>query len=155
MAKTVSQLLQPKDILLDVSCTSREDLFEKVGRHLEWVLKLPQGSIASALAYREQIGSTALGHGIAIPHARLKELNHIQLVYLRLKPPIDFDAPDGLPVAHVMVILVPKMATEEHLRVLADTSEIFSNPTFREQLPLCQHPAEAKQLFDSWPKPLF
>lgn len=155
MTKTVAQLLQPKDILLDVSCTSKADLFDKIGRHLEWVHNLPQGSVSAALAYREQIGSTALGQGIAIPHARLKELNHIQLAYLRLNPGIEFDSPDGLPVTHVMVILVPKTATEEHLRVLAETSEFFSNAKFREQLPRCTNPAEVKQLFDFWPRPLF
>jgi PTS system nitrogen regulatory IIA component len=155
MTKTVAQLLQPKDILLDVHCADKADLFQKIGRHLEWVHNLPQGSVAAALAYREQIGSTALGQGIAIPHARLKELNHIQLAYLRLNPAIDFDAPDGVPVTHVMVILVPKMATEEHLRVLAETSEFFSNARFREQLPQCSHAGEVKQLFDMWPRPLF
>jgi PTS system nitrogen regulatory IIA component len=55
----------------------------------------------------------------------------------------------------VLVILVPKMATEEHLRVLAETSEMFANARFREQLHLCKHAMEVKQLFEIWPKPLF
>lgn len=153
--KTVAQLLMPKDILLDVGATDREDLFQKIGRHMEWVHGLPLPAVAGSLSHREQIGSTALGHGIAIPHARLKELDHIQLAYLRLAPPIDFDAPDGQPVTNVLVILVPKMATEEHLQVLAQTTEMFSNARFREQLPMCKHPMEVKQLFDIWPRSLF
>jgi nitrogen PTS system EIIA component len=59
------------------------------------------------------------------------------------------------PVSDVLVILVPKMATEEHLRVLAETSEMFANARFRDQLHLCKHPMEVKQLFEIWPKPLF
>jgi PTS system nitrogen regulatory IIA component len=153
--KTVAQLLMPKDILLDVVVADRSELLEKVGRHMEWVHGLPQASVVACLAHREQIGSTALGHGIAVPHARLKELERIQLAYLRLNPGILFDAPDGQPVTDVLVILVPKMATEEHLRILAETSEMFGNARFREQLHLCRHPMEVKQLFEIWPKALF
>jgi PTS system nitrogen regulatory IIA component len=153
--KTVAQLLMPKDILLDVVVSDRDDLLQKIGRHMEWVHGLSQASVFASLAHREQIGSTALGHGIAIPHARLKELDRIQLAYLRISPPVAFDAPDGQPVSDALVILVPKMATEEHLRVLSETSEMFANARFREQLHLCKHPMEVKQLFEIWPKPLF
>lgn len=153
--KTVAQLLMPKDILLDVRVSGKDDLLQKVGRHMEWVHGLPQQAVVVGLAHREQIGSTALGQGIAIPHARIKELDRIQLAFLRLAPPIPFDAPDGLPVRDVLVILVPKMATEEHLRVLAESSEMFSHPRFREQLGRCQHAAEVKTLFEIFPKPLF
>jgi PTS system nitrogen regulatory IIA component len=153
--KTVAQLLMPKDILLDVGVADKTDLLGKIGRHMEWVHGLPQAVVVLNLTHREQIGSTALGHGIAIPHARMKELDRIQLAYLRLAPPIAFDAPDGQPVSDVLVILVPKMATEDHLRVLAETSEMFSNARFREQLHRCKHAMEVKQLFEIWPRPLF
>lgn len=153
--KTVAQLLMPKDILLDVVVSNKPELLERVGRHMEWVHGLPHPAVVAGLSHREQIGSTALGHGIAIPHARIKELDRIQLAYLRLAPPIPFDAPDAQPVCDVLVILVPKMATEEHLRVLAETSEMFANARFREQLHLCKHAMEVKQLFEIWPKPLF
>ena len=153
--KTLAQLLMPKDILLDVKVEGRPELFEKIGRHMEWVHGLPQLAVVASLAHREQIGSTAMGHGIAVPHARLKELERIQLAYLRLEPGIAFDAPDGAPVTDVLVILVPKMATEEHLQVLAQSSEMFANGRFREQLHRCRHPMEVKQLFDIWPRPLF
>ena len=153
--KTVAQLLMPKDILLDVSVSGKDDLLQKIGRHMEWVHGLAQATVVGARAHREQIGSTALGHGIAIPHARIPSLDRIQLAYLRLAPPIPFDAPDGLPVSDVLVILVPKMATEEHLRVLSESSEMFSHPRFREQLHRCLHAMEVKTLFEIWPKPLF
>jgi PTS system nitrogen regulatory IIA component len=152
--KTIAELLFPKDILLDVAVPGKIELFERIGEHLEWVHAIPQRSVVQALAYREQIGSTALGQGIAIPHARMKELDRIQLAYLRLAPAIAFDAPDGKPVADVLVILVPKQASEEHLRILADTSQMFSDPRFRERLHRCHDPMEVKQLFDVWPDTL-
>ncbi len=153
--KTIAELLFPKDILLDVAVVGKIELFERIGEHLEWVHGIPQRAVVQALAYREQIGSTALGQGIAIPHARMKELDRIQLAYLRLSPAIAFDAPDGKPVADVLVILVPKQATEEHLRILSDTSQMFSDPRFRERLHRCKDPLEVKQLFDVWPDTLF
>jgi len=151
----LSQLLQPKDILLDVNVTGKDDLLQKIGRHMEWVQRLPQSVVVPALAHREEIGSTALGHGVAIPHARIASLDHTQLAYLRLAAPVDFGAPDGEPVGKVLVILVPRMATDEHLQVLAEASEMFSDARFREQLDRCRHPMETKQLFDNWPQPLF
>jgi len=135
--------------------SDKDDLLDKIGRHMEWVHGLPKSAVVGNLAHREQIGSTALGHGVAVPHARLKELDRIQLAYLRLNPPIPFGAPDNEPARDVLVILVPKMATEEHLRVLSESSEMFGNARFREQLHLCKHPGEVKQLFEIWPKPLF
>lgn len=152
---TVAQLLAPRDIRLDVCVQDRAQLFEEVGQRLEWVNGVPQKSVVASLFHREQIGSTALGQGIAIPHARVKELERIHLAYWRLVPPIDFDAPDGAPVSDVLIILVPRQATEDHLRILADASEMFSDSRFREELRACKDPMQAKELFDAWPRRLF
>jgi len=151
----VANLLSPKDIILDLVVTGKSELLDEIGQHMEWAHGIPREPVVRGLAHRERIGSTALGQGIAIPHARITELDHIQLAYLRLKLPIPFDAPDGKLVSDVLVILVPKLATEEHLRILAETSQMFSDPHFRELLHLCAHPTEVKHLFTSWPKDLF
>lgn len=153
--KTIADLLLPKDIRLDVAVSGREALLEEIGQHMEWVHGLPQEAVVRSLAHREQIGSTALGQGIAIPHARVKELDRIRLAYLRLATPIPYDAPDGKPVTDVLAILVPKLATDEHLRVLADASQMFSDAGFREQLHRCRDPFEVKELFDRWPEHIF
>jgi len=153
--KSVAELLAPRDILLDITVADKAGLLEKIAEHMEWVHGLPREAVLRSLLHREQIGSTALGQGIAIPHARIPELNRIQLAYLRLKPPIAFDAPDGKPVSDVLVILVPRQASEEHLRILADTSQVFSDARFREQLHRCVQPDEVKQLFDARPRSFF
>jgi nitrogen PTS system EIIA component len=148
----IADLLLPQDILLDLDVSDKSQLIEEIGRHMERAHALPHASVALSLSHREQIGSTGLGQGVAIPHARVKDLGRIQVAYARLKSPIPFDAPDGKPVTDVLVLLVPKQATEEHLRILAEATEMLSDRRFREQLRLCQHPREAKQRFDSWPE---
>jgi PTS system nitrogen regulatory IIA component len=147
---TIADLLWPQDILLDLSVSSKSQLFDEIGRHMEREHAMPQEWVVASLSRRELIGSTGLGEGVAIPHARVKELERIQVAYVRLKAPIPFDAPDGKPVSDILVLLVPKQATEEHLRILADASQMFADRRFRERLHLCQHALEVRQLFQSW-----
>jgi len=144
--------LRSRDILLDVVVAGKSGLLKQIGQHMEWVHGIAQMSVERTLAHREQISSTGLGRGIAIPHARVEDLDRIRVAYLRLKPPIAFDAPDGKPVSDALVMLVPKLATEEHLRILAETSQMFSDPRFRGRLHGCQHPAQVRQLFEAWPR---
>jgi PTS system nitrogen regulatory IIA component len=152
---TIGALLLPEDILLDIDVAGKSELIEEIGRHTERAHGMPHQSVAVSLSYRERIGSTGLGEGVAIPHARIKDLDHIQVVYMRLKLPIPFDAPDGKPVSDILVLLVPKQAAEEHLKILAEASRMFSDRRFRERLHLCRHPREVKRLFETWPERLF
>lgn len=151
----VAALLAARDILLGVDAADRFAMLERIAEHMEWVHGLAQRTVQRSLEHREQIGSTAIGHGVAVPHARIADLNRVVLSYVRLLRPVAYDAPDGQPVTHALVILVPKVAAEEHLQVLAQTSQMFSDSRFREQLMQCRHPAEAKQAFDGWSRPLF
>ena len=111
---------------------------------------MPKAWVAVSLFRREQIGSTGLGKGVAIPHARVKNLERIQVSYVGLKSPIPFDAPDGKPVSDIIVLLVPKQATEEHLQILSEASLMFSDGQFRERLHLCKNALEVKHLFATW-----
>lgn len=147
---TIAELIWPENIRLDLDVSSKSRLFEEVGQLMEREHALPQAWVAASLAHREKIGSTGLGEGVAIPHARVKDLERIQVAYVRLKNPIPFDAPDGKPVSDVLVLLVPKQATEEHLSILAEATQMFSDPSFRECLHQCAHAMEVKHLFESW-----
>ena len=128
---TIAEYLWPEDILLDIEVASKDQLFDEIGRHMEREHAMPREWVAAGLSRREQVGSTGLGEGIAIPHARVEKLSRIQAAYLRLKEPIPYDAPDGRPVADVLVLLVPKHATEEHLQILADVTQIFADSQFQ------------------------
>lgn len=147
---TIADLLRQEDILLNLDVSSKGQLLEEVGRHMERQHGLAQEWVALSLSRREKIGSTGLGQGFAIPHARVKDLDRIQLAYVRLKLPIPFGAPDGKPVTDVLVLLVPKQSAEEHLIILADATRMFSTPDFREQLRVCASPGEVKRLFGAW-----
>ena len=103
-----------------------------------------------ALWRREQCGSTAVGHGIAIPHARIPDIVEPVVLFARTKDPIAFGAPDHLPVSAFFVILVPEHANEEHLRILATVSEMFSEKAFRKQLEAATEPATIQSLFGNW-----
>lgn len=145
----IASYLDEKDILLDVYTTSKERLFDKIGRHIALQHGIPEVHVTNALGHREQIGSTGLGEGVAIPHARIKDLDRIVIAYLRLKMPIAFDAPDHKPVRDVLVLLVPQQATELHLQILADVSQCLADRKFRELLHGCDHAMAVKQLFAS------
>ena len=147
---TIAKLLSSKDIRLDIEASSRDHLLQEIARHMEREHGMPQDWVFQSLSRREKVGSTALGEGVAIPHARIKDLQRILLAYIRLRQPIPFDAPDGKPVSDILVILVPKEATEEHLRILSEVTQMFSDPQFRQQLRNCSEAGETKRLFDDW-----
>ena len=88
----------------------------------------------NSLLAREQLGSTAIGHGIAIPHGRSSALDAPRGVLLRLEPAIDFDAADGEAVDLVFAMAVPDHYTHQHLMVLSELAERFSRPEFRDAL---------------------
>lgn len=150
--KRIADLLLPGDILLDLDVSSKGQLIDEIGRHMQRVHAMEPQSVALSLSHREQIGSTGLGEGVAIPHARVKNLDHVQVAYVRLKSPIPFDSPDGKPVSDVLVLLVPKQATEEHLTILAEAAQMLSDRRFRWRLHLCKQAPEVKRLFEAWPE---
>jgi PTS system nitrogen regulatory IIA component len=88
----------------------------------------------SSLAARERSGSTALGHGIAIPHGRVKGLRTAMGAFLRMREPIPFDAPDDAPVRLIFVLLVPEKSTDLHLEILSELAQLFSDRNVRREL---------------------
>jgi len=80
-----------------------------------------------ALAARERLGSTGLGHGVAIPHGRSTHVDEARAAFVRLAEPVDFGAGDGQPVDLVAALLVPAHFTDQHLKLLAELAELFSD----------------------------
>jgi|SRR5450631_1701382 PTS system nitrogen regulatory IIA component len=149
-----ADLFLPEDVLLDVVVAGKGEFFEEIALHLESVHEMPRAEVERALVHRERIESTALGEGVAIPHARIKSLDRIRTVYVRLKFAIPFDAPDGNPVTDVLVLLVPAQAAQEHLEVLAVAAQMFADRHFRAQLRLCSNPLEVTRLIGAWAGPV-
>lgn len=87
-----------------------------------------------ALCARERLGSTALGHGVALPHARLSPLQEPLGLLIRLREGISFDSEDNTPVDLIFVLVVPQTASDLHLKLLAQIAEKFSQAEFRDRL---------------------
>lgn len=144
----LAEHLSVNDILLGVDVPNKTGLFELVGQHMEQTHKLPRNCVTTSLLRREQAGSTGIGEGVAVPHARLSELDSIHALYLRPKGLMAFNAPDRKPVSDIVVLLVPAPAAPLHLDLLAEIARLFSDDKFREELDRCENEQEIKNLFD-------
>ncbi|HUN94232.1 MAG TPA: PTS sugar transporter subunit IIA [Burkholderiaceae bacterium] len=142
----LSPLLAVEDVLLDVQVTDKTALLRTVGARLAQRHAIDAADVIDALLAREQLGSTAIGHGVAVPHARIRRLAAAVAAYARPHAPIPFDAPDGKPVGHVVVLLVPALAADQHLRLLATIAEHLSDAGCRRGLADCATAAAARAL---------
>jgi len=90
--------------------------------------------IFEGLLARERLGSTGLGHGIAIPHGRMTGINETKGAFLKIQEGVDFDAIDNKPVDMFFALLVPEESTDEHLEILSQLAEMFSDESFLDRL---------------------
>jgi len=146
----IAKLLPPANVLLDPEVGSKKRVFERVGLLFENNHNIARSLVFDSLFAREKLGSTGLGQGVAIPHARIKGLPQARLAFVRTKLAIPFDAPDGKPVSEMLVLLVPEHATEQHLQILADAAQMFCDRAFRDQLRAATAPAQVCALFAGW-----
>jgi len=130
----IVQLLTPDAIVLTAQPATKEALFEEAAATLGQRLGMNSSAILDCLQMREQLGSTGLGQGVGIPHGRVKGLRQVAGLFYRLNKPIPFEAPDHRPVDLIFFLLVPEQSTEEHLQLLSELAQGFSDPDFREQL---------------------
>jgi PTS system nitrogen regulatory IIA component len=147
---SVATLFSANDVLLDLDVSGKQALFEAVGRLWEQHRGIAATMVMDNLNAREKLGSTGLGQGVAIPHARIEGLSEAVAAFARPKVPIEFDSPDGKPVSYCFVLLVPARATEQHLQILAEVAEMLSNAQFRERLGAAKSPGDIHQLFSTW-----
>ena len=146
----LAAILPTDQVLVSVDVTSKKRAFEEVGLLFENLHGLSRTLITDSLFARERLGSTGLGHGVAIPHGRIKGLKDALGAFIRLAEPVPFDAPDGRPVSLLFVLLVPEQANEHHLQLLSELAQMFSDRTFREQLLSAPDALAAHALFAHW-----
>ena len=140
---TLANVLTPACVRLDLQAASVRQVLVEASLLLAAAHGLRADTMADALWEREQLASTALGQGVALPHARIQGLRVPHAAYLRLAPSLPFDAPDDRPVTDVFVLLVPERAREQHLQLLAGVAEALAEPALRDRLHACHHAAEA------------
>lgn len=146
----LSQILPPSQVLVGVEATSKKRAFEEAGLLFENQHGLNRALITDSLFARERLGSTGLGHGVAIPHGRIKGLKAPMAAVFQLQAPIGFDAPDEQPVGLLIFLLVPEAATQKHLEILSEIAELLSDSTLREQLKTSTDAAALHHLIASW-----
>ena len=146
----IGPLLPESNILLDAGAATKKRLFEQIAELFAQHAQLSPSVVVDSLTARERLGSTGLGQGIAIPHGRIKGLQRTLGAFIRPQQPIPFDAPDGRPVSQVFVLLVPEHATEEHLQLLSELAQMFSDKTFRERLAAATATPALHALFSNW-----
>jgi PTS system nitrogen regulatory IIA component len=131
----ISDLLNPERIRCDVQSSSKKRLLELISEELARNTdEFSKREIFESLCARERLGSTGLGKGVAIPHGRVKGSQHVQASFIRLKKPLPFDAADGEPVDLLFCLAVPEDCGEDHLKLLAQVAEMFSDPELLEEL---------------------
>jgi PTS system nitrogen regulatory IIA component len=146
----ISKILTQECVLLDKESSSKKRVFERVGILFENTQNIARSLVFDSLFAREKLGSTGLGQGVAIPHGRVKGLRDAVAAFVKMENPIPFDAPDGLPVNFIFVLLVPERATDLHLQILGELAQMFSDQKFRDQLQQTDDTAVIHQLFADW-----
>ncbi|MCR5878338.1 PTS IIA-like nitrogen regulatory protein PtsN [Phenylobacterium sp. J367] len=130
----IGEFLDRGAISLRVSAASKRQALKVVADIAARNLKLDAGEVLEALIEREQAGSTGVGYGVAVPHARLEGLDRMRGVFVRLEQPVAFDSVDDKPVDLIFALFAPKDAGAEHLRALARVSRLLRQANLREQL---------------------
>ena len=146
----LSQILPPTQVLVSVEATSKKRAFEEAGLLFENQHGLNRALITDSLFARERLGSTGLGHGVAIPHGRIKGLKAPMAAVFQLHTPIGFDAPDEQAVGLLIFLLVPEAATQKHLEILSEIAELLSDSALRERLKASTDAPALHQLIASW-----
>ena len=146
----VAAWLQPEDILVDIPLRNSTHALELIADAVCARHDLDRGPVFRALSRREQAGSTGLGDGLAIPHARIAGIERPLTLLLRAREPIPFKAPDGEPVSLLLAILVPEHGDRnDHLQLLALVAKMLSSPGFRAQLETGADAARIAETFRS------
>ena len=127
----LTEILSADRVLSGAAVTSKKKALEELSHLLAaGAANLSSQEVFNSLTSREKLGSTGLGHGVAIPHGRVAAVDRSVGAFIRLKSPVDYDAHDANPVDLVFGLLVPQNATEAHLKHLAAVAEMFSDDAF-------------------------
>lgn len=146
----LSNLLSLPNVALDVEVHDKREALILAAHVFEDNHGLSAERVFDCLMDREQLCSTGLGKGVAIPHGRLRGLKRASAAILRVKDPIEFGSPDGQPVRLLVVLLVPDQATQQHLEILSELAQMLSEPSFREQLETITQPAALLATVAAW-----
>jgi PTS system nitrogen regulatory IIA component len=130
----LSDFISPDSVVSSLKAKTKKQLLQDLSVRAARLTGLQERDIFDVLLQRERLGSTGLGHGIAIPHGKLQGLKRIAGIFARLAEPIEFDAVDGAPVDIVFLLLAPEGAGADHLKALARISRLLREGSAVEKL---------------------
>jgi len=142
---TVADLIKPEHVVFKLKAGTKASVLQQLAQRAATALHLDAQVLVELLSAREGLGSTGLGHGIAVPHAMIKGLPNFFALLVRLDKAIDFAAIDGLPVDILVLLLTPETAAKAHLSALAAISRRLRDATVVNALRTAR---DAKQLHD-------
>jgi Phosphotransferase system mannitol/fructose-specific IIA domain (Ntr-type) len=145
----LSRILPPSNVVLDLAATSKKRAFEQAGLLFENHNGIARTAVFQSLIARERLGSTALGHQVAVPHGRIKELKEPCAAFIRLNEPVRFDTTDGRAANLLFILLVPETATQTHLELLAEIARLMSDADVRHALATESDPSVVHKLLTS------
>lgn len=130
----LGDLIKPEQVIPALRAKSKKQLLQELSARVAQTVGITPSLVLELLLQRESLGSTAIGRGVAIPHARLNGIDRIHCVFARLDDPVEFDASDREPVDLVFLLLAPESAGADHLKALARISRLLREPATIEKL---------------------
>ena len=146
----LSTILPISNVLVNVDASSKKRVFEQAGLLFENNHAISRALVTDNLFARERLGSTGLGHGVAIPHGRIKGLKNPLAAVVRVSQPVPFDAPDDEAVSLLIFLLVPEAATQRHLEILSEIAEMLSDRELRGRLLDAEQASDLHGLIAGW-----
>lgn len=147
----IVDLISPERISTDADVSSKKRALELLSELLVGSEgALPATAVFNKLISRERLGSTGLGHGVALPHARIEGSDAAVGALVRLEQGVDFDAYDKQPVDLLFALIVPEHFTDEHLQILSELAELFSDRELCAQLRASTDPQTVYQHLVAW-----
>ena len=149
----LSKILSQENVLLDLEVSSKKRAFEQAGLIFENNCGIARSTVSENLFARERLGSTGLGHGVAVPHGRIKGMKSLKTplaAFVRLAEGIPFESPDGKPVNLLFFLLIPDHVTQQHLEILSEIAEMFSDEALRAALASDPDPKSVHARIVNW-----
>ena len=131
----ISEILTKENIIKDLKSFDKESVLEELSNFLKDRGEIPnKENLLLSLIEREKLGSTGIGENVAIPHAKIRDIDKIITVFARSQIGVEFESLDQKPVNFIYLILAPENSTGQHLKALARISRLFKNPSLRESV---------------------
>ncbi|MGE4529004.1 MAG: PTS IIA-like nitrogen regulatory protein PtsN [Rhodospirillaceae bacterium] len=131
---TLADLIAPNAVIPALRANSKKQALQLLAQKAAEVTGLAEGDILEGLLERERLGSTGVGNGIAIPHAKLTGIDRLYGIFARLDQPVDFDSIDDQPVDLICLLIAPEGAGADHLKALARVSRLLRDKSICEKL---------------------